>query len=222
MKIYKITDASKYLGVSSNTLKTLANNGKIKSFKTAKEGSMKFLRVGLSVGHHPDAKSGVNKMEYAQCSAMVGHIIKDAMLTGDMKPYLIGTGGLKKKVKEINKLKLDCVIEVHLNYGGGKGCETLYCPGSRRGICFADIMQSSLSNIAWANRGTRAGYYKMNRNNPPNYFLSKTNCPAIILEHYFLDNQEETARFYENPQFYAEYAKRVVRGLNNYRGNVGK
>ena len=27
MKIYKITEASEYLGVSINTLKTLANNG---------------------------------------------------------------------------------------------------------------------------------------------------------------------------------------------------
>ena len=32
MKIYKITEASEYLGVSINTFKTLANNGKIKSF----------------------------------------------------------------------------------------------------------------------------------------------------------------------------------------------
>ena len=37
MKIYKITEASEYLGVSINTLKTLANNGNIKSFKTAGE-----------------------------------------------------------------------------------------------------------------------------------------------------------------------------------------
>ena len=37
MKIYKITGASEYLGVSINTLKTLANNGKIKSFKTTGE-----------------------------------------------------------------------------------------------------------------------------------------------------------------------------------------
>jgi len=37
MKIYKITEASEYLGVSINTLKTLANNGKIKSFKTTGE-----------------------------------------------------------------------------------------------------------------------------------------------------------------------------------------
>ena len=33
MKIYKITGASEYLGVSINTLKTLANNGKIKSLE---------------------------------------------------------------------------------------------------------------------------------------------------------------------------------------------
>ncbi len=33
MEIYKITEASEYIGVSINTLKTLANNGKIKSFK---------------------------------------------------------------------------------------------------------------------------------------------------------------------------------------------
>ena len=37
MKIYKITEASEYLGVSINTLKTLANKGKIKSFKTTGE-----------------------------------------------------------------------------------------------------------------------------------------------------------------------------------------
>ena len=30
MKIYKITEASEYFGVSINTLKTLANNGKQK------------------------------------------------------------------------------------------------------------------------------------------------------------------------------------------------
>jgi excisionase family DNA binding protein len=35
MKIYKITEASAYIGVSINSLKTLANNGKIKSFSTA-------------------------------------------------------------------------------------------------------------------------------------------------------------------------------------------
>jgi len=33
MKIYKITEASAYLGISINSLKTLANNNKINSFR---------------------------------------------------------------------------------------------------------------------------------------------------------------------------------------------
>lgn len=37
MKIHKISEASEYLGVSINTFKTLANNWKIKSFKTTGE-----------------------------------------------------------------------------------------------------------------------------------------------------------------------------------------
>ena len=37
MKIYKITEASEYLGVSINTLKTLANNEKL--VKELKDGT---------------------------------------------------------------------------------------------------------------------------------------------------------------------------------------
>ena len=54
MKIYKITEASEYLGVSINTLKTLANNGKINSFKTA-GGHRRFRQDDL------DAYMGVEK-----------------------------------------------------------------------------------------------------------------------------------------------------------------
>jgi excisionase family DNA binding protein len=68
MKIYKITEASEYLGVSINTLKTLANNGKVKSFKTTGE-HRRFRQEDL------DAYMGVEKEKqekltviYARCS----------------------------------------------------------------------------------------------------------------------------------------------------------
>ena len=68
MKIYKITEASEYLGVSINTLKTLANNEKIKSFKTTGE-HRRFRQEDL------DAYMGVEKDKqekltviYARCS----------------------------------------------------------------------------------------------------------------------------------------------------------
>ena len=68
VKIYKITEASEYLGVSINTLKTLANNGKINSFKTAGK-HRRFRQDDL------DAYMGVEKKKqekltviYARCS----------------------------------------------------------------------------------------------------------------------------------------------------------
>jgi putative resolvase len=68
MRIYKTTEASEYLGVSINTLKTLANNGKIKSFKTTGE-HRRFRQDGL------DSYMGVEKEKqeklsviYARCS----------------------------------------------------------------------------------------------------------------------------------------------------------
>jgi excisionase family DNA binding protein len=54
MKIYKITGASEYLGVSINTLKTLANNNKINSFKTS-GGHRRFRQDDL------DAYMGIEK-----------------------------------------------------------------------------------------------------------------------------------------------------------------
>jgi len=44
--ILKVTEASKYIGVSINTLKTLANNGKIKTFKTD-GGHRRFMQEDL-------------------------------------------------------------------------------------------------------------------------------------------------------------------------------
>ena len=68
MKIYKITEASEYIGVSINTLKTLANNDRINSFKTS--GSHRRFRQDAL-----DAYMGVEKEKqekltviYARCS----------------------------------------------------------------------------------------------------------------------------------------------------------
>jgi len=70
MKIYKITEASAYLGVSINTLKTLANNGKIKSFKTT--GDHRRFRQEDLDGYMGVEKERQEKLTviYARCSTM--------------------------------------------------------------------------------------------------------------------------------------------------------
>ena len=51
--ILKTTEASKYIGVSINTIKTLANNGKIKSFKTT-GGHRRFMQEDLDAIEYKD------------------------------------------------------------------------------------------------------------------------------------------------------------------------
>ena len=66
--ILKVTEASKYIGVSINTLKTLANNGKIKTFKT--DGGHRRFRVedlDLFSGKVTEKKEKVTVV-YARCS----------------------------------------------------------------------------------------------------------------------------------------------------------
>jgi hypothetical protein len=173
------------------------------------------LRFGVSIGHNPDAASFTNKNEYSEGAVIAGWIVKLAM-ENNLTPYIIGTGKLKKKVKEINKLKLDCAIELHLNSGGGIGGETLYCPGSAKGKKFAEIIHKKTSKIMTRDRGIKKGYFKMDPKNPPNFFLKKTNCPALILEHYFLDNIFDKPYFFNNLFFYVAYAESVVKGLVKY------
>ena len=89
MKIYKITEASEYLGVSINTLKTLANNGKIKSFKTTGE-HRRFRQEDL------DAYMGVKKEK--QERLMTVKVKKAPKLKAKKK---VSIGKLKKKADSV-------------------------------------------------------------------------------------------------------------------------
>ena len=91
MKIYKITEASEYLGVSINTLKTLANNGKVKSFKTSGE-HRRFRQDDL------DTYMGVEKEKqekltviYARCSRLRNWIMPEIIsdFTGKPTPRIL-------------------------------------------------------------------------------------------------------------------------------------
>ncbi len=111
MKIYKITEASEYLGVSINTLKTLANNGKIKSFKTTGE-HRRFRREDL------DAYMGVEKEKQEKLTVEITveimevkdkkyeeELAEDIMkiLTCYSARYYGARGGRKKKIKVENE-----------------------------------------------------------------------------------------------------------------------
>lgn len=191
------------------------------------------MKIAISLGHKP-ARPGYkeNKIsEYSELAPLVGYLIQMFSQRSDLA-YIIGTGILQNKVAHINKLKVDLAIELHLNAGGGHGAETLYCPGSRKGKILAQKVQDQIVLLGMKDRGVKPGWFRMDRpgikewdgdiegDEVKDYFLAKTNCPAILVEPYFLDNSSERRAYVGNVDYYKLLADRIVHGVLNFKEDM--
>jgi len=153
--------------------------------------------IFISTGHHKHRQgaSFQGHTEYAEASRWVE--VLDTYLGESSQK--IPTGVLSEKVTHINRSckakKGDhLAIEIHFNSDparAGKGCETLYYPGSKRGKEVAESLQESMSVVFTPDRGAKEGWYRMHPDNGPNFFLARTACTAIILEPEFIHNIEK-------------------------------
>jgi len=166
--------------------------------------------IFISGGHHPKAKGAAfgDFNEYDEASKWI-HILSEIM--SESLYIIVPTGGLRSKVDFINRSITTgtgphLAIEIHFNSDpshGGKGSETLYYPKSEYGHELADRIQKQLSIIYPPNRGAKEGWFGMDRpgvvdypndvdgDEKPDYFLRKTNCPALIIEPEFIHNQDK-------------------------------
>ena len=149
-------------------------------------------KVGLSYAHYPEAVG-------ASCGDFCEHyesiewteIIKKVLEYHGVEVVIAPVGKLGSKVKWLNEQKVDLAIEVHFNGSTNltvNGCETLYCPNSVKGKELADKVHSWLSpSMHNKNRGVKEGWYRMDKTaGIIDYFLAKTNCPALIIEPEFI------------------------------------
>ncbi len=84
-----------------------------------------------------------------------------------------------------NAQYLDAFISIHLNSGGGTGCEAYTYDGRDR--AFAGEMTSKLSDLGFRDRGIKDGSYL--------YVIRNTKAPACLLEVCFVDNREDADRY---------------------------
>jgi N-acetylmuramoyl-L-alanine amidase len=174
-------------------------------------------KVAISIGHNP-VRPGfqVRKFsEYSEMAPVAGLLVRELMYVGVIA-IMAGTGPSRSKVSYINEVAPDLAVELHLNSGGGQGCETLYCPHSRKGKTAAAIIHEEIKSINKRDRGIKPGWYLQDYKRGPIYFLKKTNCPAIITETYFMDNEDAVNNFAGNLLFYTELAKKLAAGIKNY------
>ena len=155
----------------------------------------------ISAGHYP-ARPGACFGDFCEHGEAVKwrDLIVHKLGVMGIQAATVPPGSLRKKVDYINKKGATCAVEIHFNAATkkekgkvvnvGKGCETLYAPGSTKGIAFAEYVHGELANLFSPDRGIKEGWYRMDPAQGVDFFLAKTNCPALILEPDFIHRKD--------------------------------
>ena len=88
---------------------------------------------------------------------------------------------LQKSVQIANKAKADLFLTIHLNAGGGQGCEAFTWKGQK--VKQAVNICKQLRDEGFKNRGVKDG--------SAFYVIKHTTMTAILLEVCFLDNRKD-------------------------------
>ena len=153
-----------------------------------------YMHIALNAGHTL-TKAGGGACGYLTES------IETRKITNAVKRYLAGKGHkvtvvnidtantqasyLYLVAKKVNKTNADLFVSIHLNAGGGQGCETFTWKGIKTpqavGIC------EELSKLGFKNRGVKDGSHL--------YVVSKTTMPAILTEVCFVDSKTDSTLY---------------------------
>jgi len=148
----------------------------------------------ISAGHYP-TKPGACFGEFCEFDEAHKWAMLIVKILGEDNSILVPTGVLKDKVEFINTRanSESIAIEIHFNSAKnkdgvhiGRGSESLYYPGSTKGKVVADTVQDFLAKEFSPNRGSKEGYYRMQKKFGPDYFLAKTKCVSVIVEPDFI------------------------------------
>lgn len=103
-----------------------------------------------------------------------------------------------RKANEIQDA--DLFVSIHLNAGGGQGCECYTWKGKKTeaavGVC------NELSKLGFRDRGVKDGSHI--------YVISKTEMPAMLVEVCFLDNKKDVDLY---KRLGSKVAQAITRGI---------
>ena len=99
--------------------------------------------------------------------------------------YDRSANNLKEAVQLANNKAADLFISIHLNAGGGSGCEAYTWRGEQ--VAQAVKVCSYLKKLGFKNRGVKDGSGL--------YVIKNTKCTAILIEVCFIDNKADAELF---------------------------
>ena len=175
------------------------------------------MKVAIIAGHGLNDQGAVNSRLGLNEHEVVQQIVHDCVdrLNANGINWISCNGSLHDKVELCNVLEVDLVVEVHLNSVRDStvgGAEVLVANLNSRSVPIAKRIQTSLIELGLKDRGVKVGYFRGNRKKGLLYFLRMTKMPAIIVECFFLSNDDE-AQQYSNR--ISEIAQSIVNGITN-------
>lgn len=102
---------------------------------------------------------------------------------------------LSERVRRANDIykedRTAVLVSVHANAGGGRGSEIFTSPGETRSDAIATVFFNEMAKI-FPSEKMRKDYSDGDPDKEAEfYILTRTNCPAILTENFFMDNEKE-------------------------------
>jgi N-acetylmuramoyl-L-alanine amidase len=200
-----------------NYINTYLTNNSIynieNSINKEKEKNMNKKRICLIIGHGGNDCGAVNNntkdTELGYNTDLV-HKLKEVL---DKKNYIVDVYnrgyGKVENVGYLNRLKYDILISFHCNAYDGKatGTEVLYWHSSKKGKVLAqDILNEVINSLNLHNRGLKP----INIGDRGAYLLGKTNGITVLIEPFFIDNDNDLRIGKEKKNDYIEAVSKAI------------
>lgn len=165
------------------------------------------MKIVINSGHTKmGVGTGANKYlnESIEARKIAYELMKELVDTPyEVLPCVIdkSSNNLKEAVTLANNENADLFISIHLNAGGGTGCEAYTWKGSK--LPRATKVLNNLASLGFKNRGVKDGSNL--------YVIKNTKMEAILIEICFVDNNSDAALF--KKVGYKAIAQAIKKGL---------
>ncbi|WP_294962358.1 N-acetylmuramoyl-L-alanine amidase [Sulfurimonas sp.] len=154
------------------------------------------MKVAIVIGHSTYSRGARNKSSDVSEFEFNEKLAKDIKANwsehnlSDEIVLVYRENGYSKLPYEINDLDVDLVISLHCNAFNttASGCEMLYYHKSVKGKNIAKIFQDKLTDIL---ENKDRGIKSKDSEDRGGHLLKATNAPCIIVEPFFIDNDDD-------------------------------
>lgn len=172
------------------------------------------MKIAIVIGHKESSggaynkKAGINEFTYNEILASYIHT--------NINSDIVYRNSYRDLPDEINELNPDYIISLHCNAYNKQvsGTETLYYHSSKRGKQLATLLQEEVVDCLRLNdRGIKPKHSE----DRGGYLLRYTNAPCVILEPFFIDNDNDFLVGMNNIENLGDAILRALSELNNVR-----